>query len=58
MLQSTITQILTDNGVREADICFHLFETVEEYDINISNGDEKSDNEQSNFDLGFHFLYA
>lgn len=58
MLQSTVTQILTDNEVREADICFNLFETVEEYDINISNGDEKSDNEQSNFDLGFHFLYA
>ena len=58
MQQSTVTQILTDNEVREADICFKLFETLEEYDINISNEDEKRDNEQSNFDLGFHFLYA
>lgn len=49
---------MTDNEVREADICFKLFETLEEYDINISNEDEKRDNEQSNFDLGFHFLYA
>ena len=58
MQQSTVTQILTDNEVSEADISFKLFETLEEYDINISNEDEKRDNEQSNFDLGFHFLYA
>lgn len=57
MQQSTVTQILTDNEVREADNCFKLFESLEEYD-NISNEHEKRDNEQSNFDLGFHFLYA
>lgn len=57
MQQSTVTQILTDNEVREADNCFKLFESLEEYD-NISNEHERRDNEQSNFDLGFHFLYA